>query len=172
MKKINKRKIVMLIILIVLIIVELKAFTGSRANKLIEITANIVDNSGLLSDEVYTMQAINEGEAGYCITLPDIINDKKILEYIVEEKEMNQETSKEEQGEQITVENQIEGNIINETEVKDENDDKNLDEMVKKNPGEKLYITLEEVENKSIALKAEYDTKEKDEKILYSKIIR
>ena len=30
MKKINKRKIVMLIILIVLIIVELKAFTGSR----------------------------------------------------------------------------------------------------------------------------------------------
>ena len=161
MKKMNKRKIVMLIILIVLIIIELKAFTGSRANKLIEITANIVDNSGLLSDEMYTIQAVSEGEAGYCITLPDIINDKKILEYIVEEKEMNQGTSKEEQE---TVENQI--------EVEAEKDDKNLNEMVKKNPGEKLYITSEEVENKSIILTAEYDTKEIEGKILYAKIIR
>ena len=48
MKKTNKRNIVILIILIILIIVMLRAFIKSRANNVVEITANFKDNSGLL----------------------------------------------------------------------------------------------------------------------------
>ena len=35
----------------ILIIILLRAFSNSRANKVIEITANIQDNSSLLADE-------------------------------------------------------------------------------------------------------------------------
>lgn len=143
MRKINKRKIALLIILIVFLIIEIKAFTDSRANKLVEITANIVDDSGLLEDEKYILQAINEGEAGYCITLPNIINDKKISKYIIEQKEISKNS----------IENIAETNIINEpnNEFTNEEIDENKAKIEKK-PGEKLYISSEEIENKNIKL--------------------
>ena len=83
MKKINKKKIVMLIILTLMIIIEIKVFINSRANNLLEITAGIVDSRGLLSDETCSLKAINEGDNGVAITLPEIINTKKISKYII-----------------------------------------------------------------------------------------
>lgn len=88
MKKTNKRNIVILIILIILIIVMLRVFIKSRANNVVEITANFKDNSGLLSDESISLNAVNEGESGYSITLPDIVNTKKISKYIITQKEI------------------------------------------------------------------------------------
>ena len=78
MKKNNKKRIVVLILLIIMIIIQIKAFKDSRANKLSTITAKIIDTSGLLSDEIYNLQAINEKESGTVIVLPSVINDKKI----------------------------------------------------------------------------------------------
>ena len=78
MKKLNKKKILLLIILIILIIIEIKAGVGSKANKVLEITANMIDNSGLLSDETCKIQAVSEKESGMAITLPNIINQKKV----------------------------------------------------------------------------------------------
>ena len=86
MKKVSKKKVGIAIILIVILILEIKAFTDSRANKITEITANAVDTSGLLSDETFTLQAINEKDIGTAVTLPEFINQKKIKNYIVEEK--------------------------------------------------------------------------------------
>ena len=88
MKKINKKEIVILIVLIIMLIIQIKAFNNSRANNLKEITATVVDTKGLLSDETCTITAINEAESGMSITLPNIINTKKVSKYIVTKKEI------------------------------------------------------------------------------------
>ena len=153
MRKIKKRKIALLIILIVFLIIEIKAFTDSRATKLIEITANIVDDSGLLEDEKYILQAINEGESGYCITLPNVVNDKKISKYIIEQKEINKDNAKDEKNKEES-ENKVnleENNISNEVNSEIVNNkSKESNKRVEKKPGEKLYLSSEEIENKNI----------------------
>ena len=92
MKKTKSKNIVILIVLIILIIVMLRAFIKSRANNVVEITANFKDNNSLLSDETVTLEAINEGESGYSITLPDIINTKRVSKYIITQKEIIENT--------------------------------------------------------------------------------
>ena len=52
MKKKNKRGIVNLIILVILLIAQVKVFKDSRANNVTYITANIIDAKGLLSTEM------------------------------------------------------------------------------------------------------------------------
>lgn len=140
MKKINKKKIIILIILIFMLIIQIKAFRDSNANKIIDITAKIMDVTGFLSDENFTLQAINEKESGMAVTLPSIVNEKKIKKYIIKEKQINEQDT----------------NIIqiNETE---------------KLPGETLYLTKEEVANEQIELKVEYETKEINQQLLYNK---
>lgn len=92
MKKTKSKNIIILIVLIILIIVMIRAFIKSRANNVVEITANFKDNNSLLSDEVITLEAINEGESGYSITLPDIINTKRVGKYIITQKEITEST--------------------------------------------------------------------------------
>lgn len=153
MRKINKKKVVMAIILIVILIIEIKAFTDSRANKITEITANIIDTSGLLSDETIDLQATDEKDIGTAITLPDIINQKKIKNYIVEKKEIERED-----------ENEVLNNIT-------ENESSNSEDSQTILPGEKIYLTKQELKDKKIVLKVEYETKEKEDKLLYNKTI-
>ena len=86
MKKIDKKGIVKLIFLIIFLIMQIKAFDNSRANKLTYITAKIVDFSGLLSEETSTLVAINEGDNGMAITLPNILNTKKVSKYFITKK--------------------------------------------------------------------------------------
>lgn len=143
MKKLNKKKILLLIILIILIIIEIKAVVGSKANKVLEITANMIDNSGLLTDEICKIQAISEKESGMAITLPNIINQKKVENYIINARPID-ETSE-------TQENKI--------------------EQQERKPGEKVYLSEEEIENQKIDLKVKYETKEKSGQILYNKVI-
>ena len=183
MKKTNKRRnIFILILLMLFIIVLLRAFSNSRANKVIEITANIKDNSSLLVDEKTTLEAINEGESGFSITLPDVINTKKVTKYIVTQKEII-ENAEEEKQENVT-------NTTNETANETTNDIRNNEGIdtidvkqadttnpqaiektskVEKLPGEKIYLTQEERENSEIMLTVEYDKKEIKGEILYNK---
>ena len=183
MKKTNKRRnIFILILLMLFIIVLLRAFSNSRANKVIEITANIKDNSSLLVDEKTTLEAINEGESGFSITLPDVINTKKVTKYIVTQKEII-ENAEEEKQENVT-------NTTNETANETTNDIRNNEGIdtidvkqadvtnpqtvektskVEKLPGEKIYLTQEERENSEIMLTVEYDKKEIKGETLYNK---
>ena len=147
MKKINRKKtLIITIILIISLIVIVKLLDNAKADDLVEINANIIDNTGLLSDANYTIIASNEGEYGYSITLPDTVNNKKISKYYIENKNIvNDET-----------------NLTNET---------NNSQIVEKNAGEKIYLTEEELTNKQIILNVEYDKKEKTEQTLYNQIL-
>ena len=80
--KSNKRRIILLIFLLSLIIFMIAAFTGSTANKVLDVTAVIVDYDKLLGEDTANLQAINEGQAGYSITLPKSINGKIISSYV------------------------------------------------------------------------------------------
>ena len=167
MKKISKKKVAIAIILIVILILEIKAFTDSRANKITEITANIIDTSSLLSDETLVLQAINEENIGTAIILPELINQKKIKNYIVERKEIESNND-----------SQISNNII-ENETSNSEESNNVAEnstSISDNsqillPGEKIYLTEQELDKKQISLKVEYDINEKEGQILYNKTI-
>lgn len=147
MKKINKKSIIILIVLIILIIIGLRAFNESRANKTIEITASFKDINGLLNDEKSTLVATTEGENGIAVVLPEFANEKKIIKYIIEEKD-----------------------IVEDNETSQENS-QNKGRTIEKLPGEKIYLTQEEIENSSITLEICYDTITVDEQILYNKKI-
>ena len=197
MKKISKKRLVILIVLILIVIAEIKIFTDSRANKLVEITANVVDSSGLLKDEKYIIQATSEKDSGYCITLPSTINGKMISRYLVEEKEITEKEQKEEttNKENVTVENNIvqeeksenqkvnkkqeektnkveQNNEIKQNKEQEESKNQEKEEnQAERMPGEKLYLTATELEQKEITLKVEYETKKINEQLLYDKLL-
>lgn len=112
MKKTKKKRIVIAIILVIILMLIIKFFNDSKADNLVEISANMLDSAGLLSDEKCTILATNEGENGYAITLPDIVNNKRVSKYFVENKKIEDNT--------------------NETE--------NL-QIIEKLVGEKIYLT-------------------------------
>lgn len=141
MKKSKKKDILILIFFIILIIVMIRAFIKSRANEVIELTASFSDNGGLLSEEIVTLQAFDEGESGYSITLPDVVNTKKVSKYIITKKEITSNNQEETQDEKIV-------------------------EMI---PGDKIYLTQEEFDNLKIDFTVEYDKLEVDTQILYNK---
>ena len=85
MKKIDKKKILILIAILLLILLELKAFRDSRAEKTIDIDTVYKDSLGLVSEETTQIKAIDEGENGISITLPDVVNNKKVKKYIISE---------------------------------------------------------------------------------------
>ena len=98
MRKIKRKNILILIVLLIAILFEIKVFTSSRANRLIEITANIIDEKGMAKQETITLQATNQGESGYAITLPSMVEGKKIETYLIEAKPIvSQNDTKEEQ---------------------------------------------------------------------------
>lgn len=140
MKKINKKEILILIVLITILIMQIRAFNNSRADKLVDVVATIIDFDGLLSEENITLTALNEAESGISIMLPDIINTKKVNKYIVTKKEIVDNE------EQTSTETKI--------------------EMI---PGEKVYLTQEEQENLQINLNVKYDTLEVNSQTLYNK---
>lgn len=88
MKKINKKRIVVLIILICLLIIQIRAFTDSQANKLLEITLVAKDNEVLLEDNSTKIKATDEEKSGYSLVLPQVVNEKKVSKYYITEKNL------------------------------------------------------------------------------------
>ena len=235
MKNLSKKKLIWLIIATVIVIVEIKAFTDSRADKLLEINTNIVDASGLLDVEKIKLEASSQNEAGYYVVLPEYINGKKASKYYIEEKsiinededsseyenyiENNQETEPvnesengteyspetqdniEEQENNNEDQNQTQDNetventemeesskteeITNENEqIENENTEETQDNKskidiqkiiqnsVEKAPGEKVFLTNEELKGKETSLIVEYIKSENsDGSIFYYKHI-
>ena len=176
MKKIDKKGIVKLIIFIILLIIQIRAFDNSRANKLTYVTAKITDLSGLLSEETSTMIAINEADSGIAITLPDFVNTKKVSKYIVTKKEITQselETENEtEIGTETTTETDVLEDGVEETITEETNPEQTTEgtlETVELLPGEKVYLTQEEIDSLEIALTVQYDTIEVETQTLYNK---
>ena len=149
MKKINKKRIILLMILICLLILQIKAFTDSQANKVLEITLNAKDSKAILEDSVITLEATNEGESGYSIVLPEIVNEKRVSKYYITEKniETDEETNTE-NVENIQVEETVSSNI-------------------EKDAGDKIYLTEEEIQSQKVEIQVEYDTITKGDTTLY-----
>lgn len=137
MKKLKKGKIIVLILLLILIIFELVAFRNSRAENIIQISATYTDFANKVTAITEIIEAKSENENGYSIVLPNIVNNKKVLKYYVIQKSINDNTTTNSAEEDVEANNSI--------------------EML---PGDKLYLTNDELEAKKIELKLEYDTKD------------
>lgn len=169
---INKRSIFILICLIMLVIFEIIAFRNSKANKLVEITASIKDYDSKLETTQLNLTAANSGASGYYLILPEYINNKKVSEFFIESKNMH--TINENQEEQSTEENLIEDNNQEELNAT-EDEQQAIQEQegeVSKLPKETIYLTDEEVENKTINLSVRYSTCENEGQLLYEQIIQ
>ena len=142
MKKINKKRILILIGLIILILLEIKAFRDSKAEKIIDISANCKDSQELIEDEKATIQAVNEGKNGISIILPEFVNEKKVSKYLM----TNQEV--------VTKNEEKDENSVNEQK------NESTKEFEEKLPGEKIYLTQEEKDKLNIDLVVEYDSLE------------
>ena len=151
MKKINKKRILILIGLIILILLEIKAFRDSKAEKIIDISANCKDSQELIEDEKITIQAVNEGKDGISITLPELVNEKKVSKYLIANQEI------------VTKNEEKEENSVNEQK------NENTKEFEEKLPGEKIYLTQEEKDKLNIDLVVEYDSLEIEKERLYNK---
>ena len=151
MKKINKKRILILIGLIILILLGIKAFRDSKAEKIIDISANCKDSQKLIEDEKVTIQAINEGKDAISITLPEFVNEKKVSKYLM----TNQEV--------VTKNEEKDENSVNEQK------NESTKEFEEKLPGEKIYLTQEEKDKLNIDLVVEYDSLEIEKERLYNK---
>ncbi len=209
MKKVNKRKIIALIIIMLAVIFEIVAFRKSRATKIFDITAEVVDYDNVLENEEVILTATDEGNSGYYITLPEYIGTKKVDTYIVEEQKIHSEKIEQQIQEETTeddkkTENQeiqslenievdnlentekseIKENSIEEepeAEIKNTEKEQNIEKdenFVSENqqvqeetkylvPGQLLYLTETEAENKKINIKVQYNYYENNNTRLY-----
>ena len=182
MKKINKKKILILIAILLLILLEIKAFRDSRAEKTIDIESVYKDSLGLVSDETMQIKAFDEGKSGISITLPDTVNNKKIKKYIITEQNIANDnvTSSEEvnelnENESISNESPESESVSNEivqtntSNINTSKENSSENSTIEKKPGEKIYLTEEEKENLKISFLIEYDTLTVKETVLYNK---
>ena len=146
MRKFNIKRVTIILLLVVVIIIELLALGLSRAEKTTEMSLIAVDYEGNLTNYEGTINAYDGGESGYYITLPEIIDTKKIEKYIITQK--NTETV-----EVNTAENLTESTVETTQE---------------KLPGDKIYVTEQELENKQIELQVVYDNIEVNSTKLYN----
>ena len=183
MKKNHKRNVLKLILIILFLILLIKAFSNSKAKKVLEITANIKDSEKIVKDEKYIIQALNEEKNKVSIVLPNVINEKEINEYLVIEKELNNNLENNIISKENISENNLEKNIeeniinnqnniiINNNKI-DKSENINKKKLVYKRPGDKIYLTQEEIKNKSIDLEVIYQTKKVKDVVLYSKVLQ
>ena len=69
--------------MIIAIVIEIIAFGLSKAQNTKEIQASFIDTEGLLDTETSILNAIDSGESGYYIILPETINNKFISSYLI-----------------------------------------------------------------------------------------
>ena len=80
MRRINKKKIIALILLITVIIIEIVAFRNSTADRVIEMSVKLIDADQELETVAQTWSAISSDNS-YYVTLPEYVGDKKVNEY-------------------------------------------------------------------------------------------
>ncbi|MGN1300975.1 MAG: hypothetical protein ACI4U9_00320, partial [Clostridia bacterium] len=141
MRKLNIKRVIITILLVLMIIIELLALGLSRAENIKEISLVAVDYEGSLANYTGTINALDGGESGYYITLPEIIDMKQIEKYIITEKT---------------------------TETVEENTTTSTQDKL---PGDRVFLTEQELENAQIEVQVVYDTKVTEEIKLYNRII-
>lgn len=183
---INKKRIVILICLTLLVIFEVVALQRSKAAKVIEVIANVEDNEKNIENIEIMLEATNSGASGYYLALPEFVNGKRIGQYYIVERDIHNKKSNKEvikndtlqesvneetlaTNEEILTSTNQEEIIENiEVEAPQEETEQNIAVMY---PGEKLFLTDDEISDKKITLRVGYNTLAKNEKVLYEQKI-
>ena len=183
---INKKRIFILICLTLLVIFEVVALQRSKAAKVIEITANVEDNEKNIQNVEVMLEATNSGASGYYLALPEYVNKKRIGQYYIVERDIHNkksdkevtknETLQESVNEEFLVTNEEVLTNTNQEEMTENTEIETPKEETEQNiaimyPGEKLFLTDDEIADKKITLKVGYNTLTKNEKVLYEQKI-
>ena len=83
MRRLNKRKTAIILIVMIMLLVEIIILGLSRANNIKEIQTTIIDYGKKLEDDNLILDAINSGKDSYYVVLPDMINNKVVTSYYV-----------------------------------------------------------------------------------------
>ncbi len=181
MRQLNKRKITIILIVALMLLVEIIILGFSRANNIKEIQTTITDYGKLVEDDNLILNAINSGKGSYYVVLPEMVNNKIVTGYYVAQRQNEQtDTEKEETAEQTSEVSPIEENtqtatpneentIIEGNTDEETNNTTRQSAIDEKKPGEKLYLTATEIEEKRLNLTVKYDEKEKNGQKLYNK---
>ena len=173
MRRLNKRKTAIILIVMIMLLVEIIILGLSRANNIKEIHTTIIDYGEKLEDDNLILDAINSGKDSYYVVLPDMINNKVVTSYYVALR--NDGQSEETTATENAVSNEI--NIDEEAQINTvvedtSNTETNLETtkqvQMEKKPGDKLYLTATEIEEQKLNVIAKYDEKEKNGQLLYN----
>lgn len=151
--RINKKRIFILICSIMLVIFEIVAFRNSRAEKVIDITASIIDDGGVVPTEQIPLEAKSSDSSGYYFVLPEYINNKKIDSYIVTEQVIHEkeDSSKTSIVENVTEESKseqqnVEVNNVLTNEISEQENEKNVNISVETQNVEVQNVTAQSTE--------------------------
>lgn len=191
MRRLNKKRIAAILILIFLLIIEILALEFSKAKNIKEIKLISSDHSKALENEEIMLKATDEGKSGFYIVLPEIINEKYVSSYLVEEKVVQTEEKIENEVTNTNIDNTIEeqeqkeliNNMnINTTQntIPEETKSKNKENKetivgknkLEKKPGDRIYLTKQELEQKEVTIETIYDSKKVGELNLYKKLVQ
>lgn len=139
MRKINLKKGIVIATLCLIIVVEIITWGLSNADNVIQIQTSVIDNTGVLPNQLSTLTASDGGASGYYINLPQYLNNKNITKYYVEQQSIDPNTQ------QITT------------------------TYIEKNVGDMIYLTANQVSNLAMNIKVLYDTKIYNSTVLYNK---
>ena len=155
MRRLNKRKTAIILIVMIMLLVEIIILGLSRANNIKEIHTTIIDYGEKLEDDNLILDAINSGKDSYYVVLPDMINNKVVTSYYVALR--NDGQSEETTATENAVSNEI--NIDEEAQINTvvedtSNTETNLETtkqvQMEKKPGDKLYLTATEIEEQKL----------------------
>lgn len=149
MRKLNLKKVIVASILAILTLIELFALGLSKAKKVSNINLSVQDSDGILNEYIIITDTNDGGESGYYIELPEFINSKRVANYIIKQKEIITDSSKTKDEETETTE------------------EKKLED-INKQPGDKLFLTQDELDNNKVTLAVKYDKTTVDDKTLYN----
>lgn len=178
MRRLNKRKTAIILIVMIMLLVEIIILGLSRANNIKEIQTTIIDYGKKLEDDNLILDAINSGKDSYYVVLPNMINNKVVTNYYVALRNdgQSEETTATEnvESDEINVEINVNEEIQTNTDAENINDTETSLETTKqvqmeKKPGDKLYLTATEIEEQKLNVIAKYDEKEKNGQLLYNK---
>lgn len=176
MRKLNLKKVVIVVLLAFFTLIELFALGLSKAKKISSINLCISDFDSFLEQFVVITDTYDGGESGYYIELPEFINTKRVSKYLIQEKQIIEtqatiENIEEDENSANQTEN-TQANVVNEANA---NETKNAQiekiENVEKQPGDRVFLTEQEINDSQIEVQALYDKKELDGSVKYNRLL-
>jgi hypothetical protein len=176
--RINRKKLILLIIVLSLLIIEMIAVGLSRAEREAKITINAVDFESKLSEKNTIVRATQDEEGNYSLVLPEVVGEYYVSSYEVQR--LNTEEVLDENGLQeelnAALDNMDKNATTDETlsEIEQNviaNHTTTIEHITPENhmPGETIILTEAEYKKKEINVKANFITSVVNGKLIIKK---